>query len=34
VYTIDEVNAIDSKDSSILESKDNAKNAFLWHERC
>jgi hypothetical protein len=34
VYTVDEVNAIDSKDSSILESKATMQENVLWHERC
>jgi hypothetical protein len=33
VYTIDEVNAIDSK-SSIVESKATMQRMLLWHERC
>jgi hypothetical protein len=33
VYTIDEVNAIDSKESSV-KVKRQCKECFLWHERC
>jgi hypothetical protein len=34
VYTIDEVNAIDSKESSIVESKATMQRMLSWHERC